>query len=113
MLSSHLTFLLEAQQPADLSRLAEHLPYEWIERAVQATGAASIRRRRLPAEQVVWLVIALAMYRHWSISEVLDGLDLALPDEAAPFVSKSAAARARQRIGEAPMAGSARSQGLG
>ncbi len=70
MLSSHLTFLLDEQQPADLSRLAEHLPYEWIERAVQAAGVASIRRRRLPAEQVVWLVIALAMYRHWSISEV-------------------------------------------
>jgi hypothetical protein len=83
MLSSHLTFLLEAQEPACLSRLAEHLPYEWIERAVQATGTASIRRRRLPAEQVVWLVIALAMYRHWSISEVLDNLDLAPPNEVA------------------------------
>jgi hypothetical protein len=104
MLSSHLTYLLEAQQPADLSRLAEHLPYEWIERAVQTTGVASIRRRRLPAEQVVWLVIMLAMYRHWSISEVLDSLDLALPNEAAPFVSKSAVAQARQRIGEAPLA---------
>ena len=55
MLSSHLTYLIEAQAPADLRRLAEHLPYERIERAVQATGAASIRRRRLPAEQVVWL----------------------------------------------------------
>lgn len=54
MLSNHLTYLIERQQPvADLSRLAEHLPYEWIERAVHATGAASIRRRRLPAEQVV------------------------------------------------------------
>ncbi|OAI72492.1 transposase domain-containing protein, partial [Ralstonia pseudosolanacearum] len=86
MLASHLTYLLEAQQPADLSRLAEHLPYEWIERAVTATGTASIRRRRLPAEQVVWLVIALAMYRHWSISEVVDSLDLALPNESAAFV---------------------------
>ena len=53
---------------------------------------------------MVWLVIALAMYRHWSISEVLDNLDLALPDEAVPFVSKSAVAQARQRIGEAPLA---------
>ena len=104
MLSGHLTYLIEAQEPADLRRLAEHLPDEWIERVVWAAGAASIRRRRLPAEQVVWLVIALAMYRHWSISEVLDSLDLALPNEAAPFVSKSAAAQARQRIGEAPLA---------
>ena len=104
MLANHLTYVVEAQEPADLRRLAEHLPYEWVTRAVQATGAASIRRRRLPAEQVVWLVIALAMYRHWSISEVLDSLDLALPNEAAPFVSKSAVVQARQRVGEAPMA---------
>ncbi|NKA10194.1 transposase [Ralstonia solanacearum] len=104
MLASHLTYLLEAQQPADLSRLAEHLPYEWIERAVTATGTASIRRRRLPAEQVVWLVIALAMYRHWSISEVVDSLDLALPNESAAFVSKSAITQARERIGRAPLA---------
>ncbi|MBB3260878.1 hypothetical protein F4827_005653 [Paraburkholderia bannensis] len=105
MLASHLTFLQEAQEPAaDLSRLAEHLPYEWVERAVQATGTASIRRRRLPAEQVVWLVIALAMYRHWSVSEVLDSLDLVLPDETAPCVSKSAVVQARQRVGQAPLA---------
>jgi hypothetical protein len=105
MLSAHLTYLIEAQEPvADLSRLAEHLPYEWIEHAVRATGTASLRRRRLPSEQVVWLVIALAMHRHWSISEVLDGLDLALPSEDAPFVSKSAVTQARQRIGEAPLA---------
>lgn len=71
---------------------------------MQATGAASIRRRRLPAEQVVWLVIALAMYRHGSMSEMIDSLDLALPHESAPFVSKSAVAQARQRIGEAPLA---------
>ena len=44
-----------------------------------ATGTASIRRRRLPAEQVVWLVIALALYRHQSMPEVLATLDLALP----------------------------------
>lgn len=56
MLSDHLTYLIETQEPvADLSRLAEHLPYEWIEHAVRATGTASLRWRRLPAEQVIWL----------------------------------------------------------
>ncbi|MHA6913347.1 transposase domain-containing protein, partial [Ralstonia pseudosolanacearum] len=102
MLSDHLTFVLDAA-PADLSRLGEHLPHEWIEQAIDATGSASIRRRRLPAEQVVWLVIALAIYRHWSISEVVDSLDLVLPNNAT-FVSKSAIAQARQRLGDAPMA---------
>lgn len=104
MLADDLSCLVQLQQPVDLNRLGEHLPYDWIDEAVQATGAASIRRRRLPAQQVVWLVIALALYRHQSISEVVDELDLALPAREASFVSKSAVAQARQRTGAAPLA---------
>lgn len=79
------------------------MPVDWIEQAVQRTDATSIRRRRLPAEQVVWLMVALALYRHKSISEVLDDLGLATPHLQAPFVSKSAAAQARQRLGPDPL----------
>ena len=46
----------------------------WIEEALASTGTASIRKRRLPAEQVVWLVIALALFRRISMSEVLETL---------------------------------------
>lgn len=103
MLDNALHFLVEAQETPDWERLGQHLPREWIERAVAYTGKASIRQRRLPAEQVVWLVVALALYRHQSISEVVDDLDLALPDVQTPFVSKSAVAQARQRLGAAPL----------
>ena len=51
----------------------------------------------------MWLVVALALYRHQSISEVVDDLDLALPDAQTPFVSKSAVAQARQRLGAEPL----------
>lgn len=88
---------------AGLGRLAEHLPLTWIEEALVSAGVASIRRRRLPAEQVVWLVIALAIYRHQSMPEVLATLDLALPHEGRPFVSKSAITQARQRVGQDPL----------
>jgi hypothetical protein len=104
MLVDDLRPLVESQPPLDWGRLGQHLPYGWIERAVQASGSASVRRRRLPAQQVVWLVIALALYRHQSISEVVDELDLALPTPDASFVSKSAITQARQRTGTAPLA---------
>jgi hypothetical protein len=104
MLLDDLPALIDAQPPFEWDRLGDHLPYDWIEQAVQASGAASVRRRRLPAQQVVWLVIALALYRHQSISEVVDGLELALPTPDASFVSKSAIAQARQRTGAAPLA---------
>jgi hypothetical protein len=103
MLDDAIHYLVENQENPDWERLGEHLPYEWIERAVASAGKASIRKRRLPAEQVVWLVIALALYRHQSISEVTDDLDLALPDIEVPFVSKSAIAQARQRVGPSPL----------
>jgi hypothetical protein len=103
MLDDALSFLVQAQEGPNWARLGEHLPYDWIEQAVAYSGQASIRQRRLPAEQVVWLVVALALYRHQSISEVVDDLDLALPDQQTPFVSKSAVAQARQRLGARPL----------
>lgn len=103
MFNDAVHFLVEEQEAPDWDRLGQHLPCEWIKQAVAYTGKASIRQRRLPAEQIVWLVIALALYRHQSISEVVDELDLALPDAKIPFVSKSAVAQARQRVGSAPL----------
>lgn len=50
-----------------------------------------------------WLIVAPALYRHKSISEVLDDLCLAIPDSQTPFVSKSAVAQARQQVGSQPL----------
>ena len=38
-----------------------HLDPRWIEEALATTGTATVRKRRLPAEQVVWLVIGMAL----------------------------------------------------
>ncbi len=103
MLSDAILFANEVPVPFDWNRLGERLPYEWIEAALVEEGKASIRQRRLPAQQVVWLVIALALYRHHSIGEVLAELDLALPNVKAPFVTDGAVTRARQRLGAAPV----------
>ncbi len=92
------------KQPHDLTALSRAIDPEWITRALAATGKASIRRRKLPAEQVVWLVIALALYRGQSIPEVTAYLDLVLPDEVNPDIAKSALTQSRQRLGDEPLA---------
>lgn len=88
----------------DFAALSQKIDPQWIAQALAATGKASVRKRKLPAQQVVWLVIALAMYRHQSISQVVADLDLALPDEVNPEIAKSALTQARQRLGEEPLA---------
>jgi len=48
-------------------------------------------------------MVALALYRHKLIGEVLDDVGSAVPDAERPFVSKSGATQARQRLGREPM----------
>lgn len=75
---------------------------EWILQVLGDTGKTTIRRRRLPADIVVWIVICLSIFRGRSISGVVEALDLALPSSTGGFASKSAIAQARQRAGVAP-----------
>jgi hypothetical protein len=75
----------------------------WLDAALQATGTATLRRRRLPAAQVIWLVLGMALMRNRPIVEVVDALDLALPDAAGRPVAPSAIPPARARVGEAPL----------
>jgi len=103
MLSSQLSATVDVIPTMGFDRLSEHLPLEWIEQALEVCGVASVRKRRLPAEQVVWLVIALALYRRQSMPEVLATLDLALPSGQAEPVCKSAITQARARLGQAPL----------
>lgn len=84
--------------PGALDALKAHLDPNLIEEALCYTGSASIRRRRLPAEQVIWLVIGMALYRGQSIEEVVELLDLTLPDKRGTLLAKSAIAQARQRL---------------
>jgi len=90
--------------PDQLGRFRQHIDPVWIEEALVATGFASLRRRRLPAEQVVWLVLGMALMRNESIQRVAALLGLTMPSgskrkEAVP----SAFTQARQRLGDEPM----------
>ena len=80
---------------------------EWIEQALLDTSKASIRRRRLPAQQAVWLVIWMGLQRNKSIKEVCSSLDLALqpePQNKWSRVAPSVLTDSRRRLDEAPLA---------
>ncbi|WP_426734953.1 IS4 family transposase [Myxococcus faecalis] len=84
-------------------RLCASLDPEWVEAALEATGTATIRKRRLPAEQVIWLVLGMALYRHRPIAELVERLDLVLPSDRPKPIARSAVAQARARVGEQPL----------
>jgi hypothetical protein len=87
-----------------LEGLKQHLDPDWIEEALAWSGTVTLRRRRLPAEQVIWMVIGMGLMRNVPIEQVVDRLELALPDRRDTLVAKSAISKARQRLGEEPIA---------
>jgi hypothetical protein len=81
-----------------------HLDPLWIEEALATTGTATLRKRRLPAEQVVWLVIGMALLRDRPIAEVVRQRDLAMPSrDGRRTVASSSVSQARARLGSDPM----------
>lgn len=90
--------------PDAFDRFSQLIPAGWIDQALQATGTVSLRRRRLPAERLIWLVIGLALFRNEPIWHIVRQLGLALGDEAQVVPVPSAATQGRQRLGEAPLA---------
>ena len=90
-------------KPENFSNFQKHIDPDWIVEALKATGTATIRRRRLPAELVVWLVLAIGLFRNRSMWDVVSKLDLVMPGKN-PIPAPSAVTQARARLGEEPLA---------
>ena len=100
-LQEALEALIDLGPRGGLDRFAASLDPAWIEEALRSTGTASIRRRKLPAEQVVWLVLGMALYADRPIQAVLSHLGLVESGDGK--VAASAVVQARYRLGPEPI----------
>jgi hypothetical protein len=95
---------IAAVTPENLDTFRARIEPVWIEEALHATGTATLRRRRLPAEQVIWLVVGMALHRNRPIAEVVRHLELALPGRGkVRSVAPSTVSQARARLGADPV----------
>lgn len=88
--------------PEKLEGFRKHIDPAWIDAALEATGTATMRRRRLPSEQVIWIVLGMGMFRDRPIEDVVSKLDLALPAEGGT-IARSSISQARERVGSEPI----------
>lgn len=103
-LETALDIVAEHAEGDRLEGLKRHIDPVWIEEALAWSGTVTLRRRRLPAEQVLWLVIGMGLMRDAPIERVVDTLELALPDRKKTLIAKSAISQARQRLSDDPLA---------
>ncbi len=89
--------------PEQLDNVTKNLPTAWIEEALADAGVATLRKRRLPMQQVVWLALGIALMRNRDIEDVLHKLDLAGPSRSGKPMAPSSISEARQHLGAQPM----------
>jgi hypothetical protein len=88
-----------SDETPDITTFTKTLHPEWIEEALNSTGTATIRSRKLPAEKVVWLVIGMALFTDRSIKNVVEHLKLAM----SATMAASALTQARRRLTSSPL----------
>src|SRR5512135_1584710 len=94
-------FARAASDPLPYLRgLSQLVPEQRLAAILSRCGRASQRRRRLPAESVIWLVIAMALFAADSIPKVGRRLH---PTRDEPEPDDSAFTQARRRLGVAPL----------
>src|SRR2546428_13869671 len=67
------------ERPTSFEQFSAAIDPQWIADVLAATDTASVRRRKLPAEHVVWLVIGMGLFHDRSIPEAGHHLDLVVP----------------------------------
>lgn len=90
-------------EPKTLCGLREQLDPAWVLQALEDTGTVTVRRRRLPAEEMIWVVIGMALLRDRPIVDVARMLEIGGQEGNKPL-SEAAVFAARARLGKEPLA---------
>lgn len=103
-LQQQLLDLGELLNFSDLSTFTQHIPIEWVASALNLCTQATIRRRRLPSDQVLWLVLGMALFRDEPIHEVARRLNICAQGLAShDLLARSGVTEARKRLGADPV----------
>ncbi len=82
----------------EFTALSELLEPSLVADALAQSGVATIRKRKLPMEQMVWAVIGMALFRKMSMRQLVNQLDIIRPN-GDPYVAPSAVTQARKKLG--------------
>jgi hypothetical protein len=71
-----LIALSDGTLPATFEGLKSLVAVEWVQAALKEGGTAKVRNRKMTVEDVMWLVIGIALYRNRPMVDVAHHLDL-------------------------------------
>lgn len=89
--------------PGHLGELTQTVPFDMVDEALAQAGRTQQRLRKLPSRVMVYLLLAAALFSDQGYRQVWARLTSSLETTRHPTPSSSALARARKRLGPAPL----------
>ncbi|WP_411569927.1 IS4 family transposase, partial [Pectobacterium cacticida] len=84
----------------EFSSLADVLEPDIIQSCLASNGVATLRKRKLPMDAMIWAVIGMSLFRTESVRQLINKLDIVLPQDV-DYVARSAVTQARKKLGSA------------
>lgn len=82
----------------EFTSLADVLDPNIIQSCLASNGVATLRKRKLPMDAMIWAVIGMSLFRTESVRQLINKLDIVLPQEV-DYVARSAITQARKKLG--------------
>ena len=94
--------IINLTAPDEVQSLADLLPPELIQQAFSLTDTVTLRKRKLPLESMVWLVIGMAIFNNKPLSHIVNLMDIA-DRSGRSFTAPSSVIARRKKLGEDPV----------
>ncbi|WP_061770728.1 IS4 family transposase [Serratia symbiotica] len=94
--------IINITAPEQVQTLADLLPPDLIQQAFSLTDTVTLRKRKLPLESMVWLVIGMAIYNNRPLSQIVNLMDI-VDRTGRPFTAPSSVIQRRKTLGEDPI----------
>lgn len=96
---SQVLGIINLTAPDDVQTLADLLSPDLIQQAFSLTDTVTLRKRKLPLESMVWLVIGMAIFNNKPLSHIVNLMDIA-DRTGSPFTAPSSVVARRKTLGE-------------
>ena len=93
--------IINLTAPDDVQSLADFLPPDLIQQAFALTDTVTLRKRKLPLESMVWLVIGMAIFNNKPLSHIVNLMDI-VDRTGRSFTAPSSVIARRKSRGKMP-----------
>jgi len=91
--------IINVTSPEHARSLSDLIPADLIQKALTLTDTVTLRKRKLPLESMIWLVVGMSIFCNRPMTEIVNLMDIT-DRTGAPFTARSSVIQRRKTLGE-------------